>query len=147
MQQIPIAPAGGSKDGNRTEILSLSTSKLLSTLGWLSVNQILAFSANILMYKKFHLKKPKLMHYRLIKNRPPKSNNTRNSGPFKLGPRPSTVGKTLITRKQYRSKSYDFYEQVPEEIQKLSKIDHFKKWLNFFLQIWSNPTIGLPPKV
>ena len=98
-------------------------------LDWMSVDETLAYTANKLTYKIFHMGKPELLNHRLMKVRPPTTNNTRLSGPYKLGPRPTSVGRTNITKNQYRSKSYEYYEQIPHEIQKLSKISHFSKWL------------------
>ena len=106
-----------------------SKKQLLAKMDWMSVDETLAYTANKLTYKIFHMGKPELLNHRLMKVRPPTTNNTRLSGPYKLGPRPTSVGRTVITRNQYRSKSYYYYAQIPHEIQKLSKISHFSKWL------------------
>ena len=101
-------------------------------MDWMDVRQVLSFTANKLSYKIFHTKKLELLRHRFFVVRPKCTNNTRLSGPSKMGPRPSTVGRTQVTKNQYRSKAYDFFAEIPDEIQKLSKIDHFTKWLIFF---------------
>ena len=103
--------------------------KLLQKMNWMSVEDTLAFTANKLTYRIFHTGKPELLHHRLMKVRPTNINNTRLSGPYKIGPRPTSVGRTNMTKNQYRSKSYEFYAKIPHEIQKLSKFSHFTKWL------------------
>ena len=123
-----------------------STNKLLSTMGWLSIKQTLAFTANVLTYKIFNMKKPELLHHRIMKSRPSVTNFTRLSGPHKLGPRPQSVGRTIITRTQYRSAAYEFYSQIPEEIQKLSKLNHFKKWLKKFYKYGAKVPSDYLPK-
>ena len=44
---------------------------------------------------------------------------TRLSGPFKLGPHPRKNGQTLKTRYHFKSKAYDFWSQIPLEVQQI----------------------------
>ena len=122
-----------------------STNKLLQKMDWMSVRQVLSYTANKLTYKIFHNKKPELLSYRFLSVRPIVTNNTRLSGPTKLGPRPTSVGRTQISKNQYRSKAYDFFAEIPDEIQKLSRFDHFAKWMKKYFKYGSTqPSDYLP---
>ena len=54
-----------------------STKQLLQKIDWMSIRQVLAFTANKLSYNIFHLKKPELLSHRLYRVRPIYTNNTR----------------------------------------------------------------------
>ena len=105
-----------------------SKSHLLREMGWMEIDHILAFTANKLIYKMLHQQKPELMSFRLRNNLNVNTFNTRLSGPNKLGSRPKNIGRTKMTKNQFRVKAYIFYSQIPEEIQNLSNFDHFVKW-------------------
>ena len=109
-----------------------STSRLLKHMDWMSIPQLLAYSSNKLSYRILHSKQPELLHHRPAKSRPIHPPRTRLSGQNKLGPRPKTIGRTKLTRAQYRAQSYKFYAQLPDAIQNLAVYKHFCKWMTKF---------------
>ena len=113
-----------------------STQKLLTEMDWLSIENILTYTSCKLTYKILHQGKPELLRHRLIDSNPPTKIRTRLSGPNKIGPRPKSVGRTLITRNQYRAKAYHYYSKLPENIQNLAQVDHFTKWTKKILKVW-----------
>ena len=122
-----------------------SKSSLLRAMGWINIDQLLAFTANKMTYKILHLKKPELLAYRVQNFSNINPVNTRLSGPYKMGPRPRQVGWTKLTKNQYRAKSYEFFSQIPDEIQKLSVFEHFTKWMKkFYLHNTKTPYDKLP---
>ena len=122
-----------------------STQQLLSEMDWLSIEDILTYTSCKLTYKILHQGKPELLRHRLIEAHPPSQTRTRLSGPNKIGPRPKKVGRTLITRNQFRAKAYVYYSRIPENIQNLAQLDHFTKWTKKFLKYGSeNPNEKLP---
>ena len=82
-----------------------STSKLLTEMDWMSIEQILTFTSCKLTYKILHQGKPELLSHRMIGANPTSTVRTRLSGPNKIGPRPRNIGRTLLTRNQYRAKA------------------------------------------
>ena len=107
-------------------------SSLLKEMVWMNIEQLLAFTANKLTYKILHLGQPALLAARMRNTRIPVMNNTRLTGVNKLGARPRVVGRTKLTKNQYRAKSYEFYAQIPEAIQNLASFTHFSKWMTKF---------------
>ena len=105
-----------------------STQQLLTEMDWLSIEKTLTYTSCKLTYRILHQGKPELLRQRLVEDNPPSLTRTRLSGPNKLGPRPKTVGRTLLTRNQYRAKAYDYFARLPEDIQNLAQYDHFSKW-------------------
>ena len=103
--------------------------ELLKQMDWMDIQQTLGFAANKLTYKIMHWKLPELLHARYQKSKNQVQFNTRLSGSFKMGSRPKDIGHTNLTKNQYRSRAYEFYEQIPEDIQNLARFDHFTKWL------------------
>ena len=117
--------------------LRWSKKELLRHMDWMDLDQTLAFASNKLTYKLLHWKLPELLHSRFLKSKNSVLVPTRLSGSFKMGSRPRSVGRTKIMRNQYRAKAYQFYEAIPEDIQNLSKYEHFVKWLIFFYKYGS----------
>ena len=122
-----------------------STQQLLAEMDWLSIDSILTYTSVKMTYKILHQGKPELLRYRMIEAYPPTTVRTRLSGPNKIGPRPRNIGRTLITRNQFRSKAYHYYAKLPENIQNLAQLDHFTKWTKKFLKYGAeNPNDKLP---
>ena len=109
--------------------LMWNTSTILAKMKWMNVKQLLAYTSNKLTYKILHHNQPSLLAARMRESRPICPISTRLSGPFKLGARPPNIGRTKVTKMQYRSKAYDYYSQLPESIQNLSNYKHFTKWM------------------
>ena len=122
-----------------------STSRLLKHMDWMSIRQLLSYSSNKLTYKILHSRQPELLHCRLSKSRPTNPVSTRLSGQNKLGPRPKNIGRTKLTRIQYRAQAYNNYAQLPDEIQNLAVYKHFCKWMvKFFKYNARTPYDKLP---
>ena len=102
---------------------------LLEKMSWMSIEQLLGYTSNKLTYKILHMGQPTLLAARYNDTKLPVINNTRLTGHNKLGSRPRNVGRTRLTRAQYRPMSYFYYSQIPEEIQNLSVYKHFCKWM------------------
>ena len=109
-----------------------SKAELLRQMDWMDLEQTLGFAANKLSYKIMHWKLPELLHARYMKSKNEVQINTRLSGSFKMGARPKNIGRTKLTKNQYRAVAYNYYESIPEDIQNLARFDHFKKWLKKF---------------
>ena len=109
--------------------LRWNKSSLLREMSWMSIEQLLGYTSNKLTYKILHWGQPTLLAARYKSTRLPVITNTRLSGQNKLGTRPNHVGRTKLTRNQYRAMSYKYYAQIPDEIQNLSVFKHFCKWM------------------
>ena len=105
---------------------------LLSQLGWMDIRQTLSFVSNKLTYTILHNNQPELLAKRFQKTYRINPISTRLSGPNKLGPRPKSVGRTMVTKRQFRAQAYDFYSVIPEDIKSLSNYNHFTKWVKTF---------------
>ena len=81
------------------------------------------------MYKILHNNQPEQLAKKFQNTFRINPNNTRLLGPNKLGPRPKSVGWTMVTRRQFRAQAYDFYSVIPDYIKSLSNYTHFTKWV------------------
>ena len=93
------------------------------------MEQILCVSSARISHNIVHCGRPTVLAHKIKPRMDVPILETRLSGKYKLGPRPKGVGRTLITKHQYRAKSYDYWHQVPPEIQSIQKPKLFKKWL------------------
>ena len=106
-----------------------SQSYLLKQMNWLSLEQILAVSSNRLTHSIVHKQKPAILAHKMRNSWKKGDIITRLSGPYKLGPRPNTIGRTSLTKNHYRAKAYDYWADIPEIVQKISTPHLFKKWV------------------
>ena len=106
----------------------VSATKLLKEMNWLNLEQILTISSNRLTHSIIHLKRPTLMAQRMKPKWVPGDQETRLSGPHKLGPRPRNVGRTRLTKYHYRAQAYHYWDLIPDEVKKITQKPLFKKW-------------------
>ena len=122
-----------------------STTRLLKHMGWMNVVHILGYVSNKLTYIILYNKQPQLLHHRMTKDRTSNPTQTRLSGPYKMGSRPKNVGRTKLTRFQYRAQTYHYYSQIPEKIQNFSNYRHLTKWIKKYYKYGSvTPNEKLP---
>ena len=102
-----------------------SKSHLLKELNWLDITQIGVLASIKFTHKILNSNQPVALAHRMIS----KINHTRltrNNGPFQLGSRPTGLGKTLITKYQYRPNAYENYNNLPLVIKQIKKPKFFK---------------------
>ena len=125
-----------------------SKHKLLAKMEWMDVEKTLGFVSNKLTYSILYNQQPQLLHHRLTCDRNVNPIYTRLLDPYKLGPHPWNVGRTKLTRQQYRAQTYNFYSTLPEAIQTLSNFKHFTKWMKSFTNsMQSPPMTNSPPSL
>ena len=91
-----------------------SINKILATVKWLSVDDLVTLTSTRLAHQMLHRGTPETMSLRVLNRRT--NANTRLSGPNKLGPRTRDFGGTLTTKYQFRATIYDQYDKIPEPI-------------------------------
>ena len=116
-----------------------SNLRTLQELGWLSTYQQITLTSAKAGHKILHRNIPENISLKIKKHRTEAV--TRLSGPNKLGPRPRDYGGGVFTKYQFRSKVYQHYDKIPEEIQNIKDPVRLKKWTKRYL---TNPTIKLP---
>ena len=97
-----------------------STSKLLTSMKWLSVQKILQKENAIMTHKILNTDNPEYIAFKMKTKYQVNTNinqiNTRRTGNGKLGIRPKQVGKTKTTKYHYRASAYDIFANIPDEI-------------------------------
>ena len=105
------------------------TNRLLKEMNWLNLEKYLLISSSRITHSIIHKQRPVLLAYKMKPNWVPGDPITRLSGPYKLGPRPRKIGRTLKTKYHFKSKAYEFWSQIPPEVQQIQEPHLFKKWL------------------
>ena len=82
-----------------------STTHLLTELKWLSIRQIATLASVKLSHKILHSSQPETLAHRIL-SQINHGRITRGIGPFQLGPRPAGLGRTLLTKYQFRANAY-----------------------------------------
>ena len=117
-----------------TESIRWSTSKLLKNMKWLPVKSLIEKAAIKMLHSMIHMDEPPMMAYRIIKKHQiPDQHTTRMSGPGKLGSKPPKIGKTNLTKYQFRAAAYRIYAQLPTEITDIKNTKRFMHWVKKFM--------------
>ena len=86
-----------------------STTHLLKELNWLSVAQIGLLASVKLTHKVLTLAQPAILAHRIL-TAVNHTRHTRANGPFQVGPPPPGLGRTQISKYQYRPNLYRHYQ-------------------------------------
>ena len=119
-----------------------SKHKILAKMEWMDVEKTLGFVSNKLTYRIVYNQQPQLLHHRLTRDRNVNPIYTRLSGPYTLGQHPWNVGRTNLTRQQYRAQTYQF-QALYQMDEKVLQIQCKQYKLPTFIN--PNPTNSPPP--
>ena len=108
-----------------------SASKLLKTMKWLPLEDLIKKATMKIIHGMVFSGQPPLLTFRTMGAVPGNNQqNTRRTGPLKIGNRPKKIGRTMLTKHQFRARSYDIYATLPEEILKIKSNKLFGKWVD-----------------
>ena len=109
-----------------------NSTTLLKSMKWLSIEDIAKLLSAKLTQKILTTSQPAELAYKII-SKIYHTRITRNNGPFKLGPKPAGVGRSKITKYQYRNNCYRHYEDIPQIIKEIRHPTKFKQRLKRYL--------------
>ena len=110
-----------------------SRTHLLKELNWLSVNQIGTLASVKLTHKICASSQPALLAHRVM-TKVNQDRRTRSNAPFEIGRKPPGLGRTLITKYQYRPNLYEKYNSLPLVLKQIQKPLIFKKRVTRYLK-------------
>ena len=110
-----------------------STGKLLKEMNWVTLENILKISSSRITHGIIHKNHPAVLSQKMKPKNQIISQETRLTGRYKLGSRPKDTGRTKITKYRFWSKAYEFWANIPSEIQSIPENHLFKKWLKKFI--------------
>ena len=109
-----------------------STTHLLKTMKWPSIQMIAQLSSAKLTHKILTKGVPETIHHKITSGMQ-KQRITRNCGPYKLGSKPAHIGTSKYSKYQYLANSYRMYQDIPQILKEIKKPDKFKqrvkRWL------------------
>ena len=106
---------------------------LLTEMKWVSVQQLAILASAKLAHKILTTSQPAVLSHRIL-SKINHSRPTRNNGPFLLGPKPITVGRSITSKYQFRANVYKNYDNLPQVLRKITKPVIFKKRVKRFLK-------------
>ena len=121
-----------------------STKKLLDTMGWVNLEQLLQRASAFTSHTIIHQGQPAQLSYRMreMYNRVNTTVNpikTRMTRPNRLGSKPRMVGRTCFTRYHYRANAFEVYSKLPDKLTDIKK--------NLFVQKVGQKIPSQPPKL
>ena len=103
-------------------------SSLQKEMKWMGIEQIAQLCSACLTHKILTSNQPEVLAYR-TNSQIQSTRDTRQSGPFKLGPKLAGTGTTKASKFQYRANSYRLYSQIPQVLKEITKPPPFQtRW-------------------
>ena len=110
-----------------------SATTLLKKMKWLPLDDLIKKATMKIIHGMIMTNQPPLLSHRTIGPTRTEFQNTRRTGPLRIGTRPKEIGRTLLTKHQFRAKSYEVYALLPEAITAIKSKKLFGKWVEKFL--------------
>ena len=111
-----------------------STLKLLDTMKWAPLEQLLERATISMTHDIIHLNEPMVLSFKILnhglilmnKGKIVSNKITRLTGP---GTKPKDVGRTKLTRYHFRANSYRIYGTLPKSITDIKSKKRFLSWV------------------
>ena len=112
-----------------------SATRLLKEMKWLSLEDMIKKATMKIIHGMVMTSQPPLLTFRTMGTGLGQDHHvTRRTGPNKIGTRPKTIGRTHLTKHQFRARTYEIYATLPDEITEIKSKKLFGKWVDRFLK-------------
>lgn len=106
--------------------------RLLKSVNWLSVKELIELNTAKLTHKILHGTGPGVLTQLMTEQLPART--TRTTGINKLGNLPPKLGRTNVTKHTYRYRSYANYISIPDILKNINKSETFRKRYSRYLR-------------